>query len=121
MICPFLTFLCVGWFSAKVVTNLEDRGLIVRGRALRPRRDGTKKPETNKGKGGIKMMNLSYSALAETKEMVYSQLFPSCQIIFQLITFLSVLVTYKIRSNVSFSFPQHSTDPLGSEDVVAQN
>lgn len=33
------------------------------------------------------MMNLSYSALAETKEMVYSQLFPLCQIIFQLIPF----------------------------------
>lgn len=36
------------------------------------------------------MMNLSYSALAETKEMVYSQLFPSCQIIFQLIPFFCI-------------------------------
>lgn len=63
-------------------------------------------------------MNLSYSSLAETEEMVCSQLFPPCQIIFQFFFFISY---FKIGSNVYFSFPQHSKDPLGSEDVVAQN
>lgn len=33
------------------------------------------------------MMNLSYSALAETEEIVYLRLFPSSQIIFPLIPF----------------------------------
>lgn len=28
VICPFLTFLCVGWFFIKVVTTLEERRLI---------------------------------------------------------------------------------------------
>lgn len=32
-------------------------------------------------------MNLSYSSLAETEEMVCSQLFPPCQIMFQLLFF----------------------------------
>lgn len=62
------------------------------------------------------MMNISYLAPAETIEIVYSQLFPSCQIIFQLILFFCISY-FKIRSNVSFSFPQHSKDPPGSEDA----
>lgn len=67
------------------------------------------------------MMNLSYSDLAETKEIVYSQLFPSCQIIFQLIPFFLYQLLLKLEAMSLFSFPQHSKDPLGSEDVVAQN
>lgn len=47
-------------------------------------------------------MNLSYSSLAETEEMVCSQLFPPCQIIFQFFFFL--LVTLKLEAMSTFPF-----------------
>lgn len=50
------------------------------------------------------MMNLSYSALAETNEIVCSQLFPSCQIIFQLILFFLYSLLLKLEAISPFPF-----------------
>lgn len=100
---------------------MEDRGLTFDERVWKPKAKMEPKrikKNTCQSRRGIRMIILSYSGLAETGKW-YVHPYSHC-IKSSFSQFFS-LVTFKIGSSASFSFPRHFKGPRGSEDVAAQN